>query len=328
MSNVHDRVARLQARWKAVPNIEERKEPEGTDGNEQQQPQPQQQQQQQRRRRQQPQRQQQLQQQQRLQQAQYLHTRDASPHRAWNNSSRSLPAATPIVDFDSMEFAESTKVLVEDDASADLDIRSLNVAEPALLSRSRGAHSGFAASEASTKREVFDAAELLPPPLNLGPGLHQRVRNRVLKNFRDWVRENNRNVNRTDTQRRSLPGKFADIFTDKKFFRSFLKQQLRKSNAPVSSVDHVRRCQAGIQFVACQFAVLYSVIGNAALVSWSHVCVPGEAFAVGNQVLETWGPIGGSNAATVGGLGVGPNQFRRHEESGACCKTSGWCEGC
>lgn len=128
-----------------------------------------------------------------------------------------------------------TPSFVEDDATADLDIRSLDVIGPPLPVQTRANRPRLAAvSEIAAKREVFDAAELLPPPLNLGPELHQRVRNRVLKNFRDWVRQNNRNVNRTDTQRRSLPGKFADIFTDKKFFRSFLKQQLRTSNAPVS----------------------------------------------------------------------------------------------
>ena len=80
---------------------------------------------------------------------------------------------------------------------------------------------------------AFDPTELLPPALQLDPELEQRVRNRILRNFRDFVRQNNRKANRTDTQRRALPKGFGDIFTDKVFFRKFIVAQLRSSQAPV-----------------------------------------------------------------------------------------------
>jgi hypothetical protein len=92
----------------------------------------------------------------------------------------------------------------------------------------------------------FDPDELLPPPAQLSAVLEQRVRNRVLRNFRECVREHNLRANRADTERRALPARFGDVFADRAFFRRFIVQQLRGSNAPVrgrlSSSSFRRRC--------------------------------------------------------------------------------------
>jgi hypothetical protein len=113
----------------------------------------------------------------------------------------------------------------------------------------------------------FDPAELLPPPAQLSAELEQRVRNRVLRNFRECVREHNRRANRADTEKRALPAQFADVFADRAFFRKFIVQQLRASNAPVRR----RRC---VVVVAAAAAVCHRVrCCRPAIVRCSCVCV-------------------------------------------------------